>query len=73
MRTARITTEPFTCPSCVRKIEGALERTPGVTEASVLFNSSKVKVSFDESAVTARELAKVISDLGYPVLATKES
>ncbi len=73
MRTARITTEPFTCPSCVRKIEGALERTPGVTEASVLFNSSKVKISFDEATVTARELAKVISDLGYPVLATKES
>ncbi|MEO6789635.1 MAG: heavy-metal-associated domain-containing protein [Ornithinibacter sp.] len=71
MRTARLTTEPFTCPSCVKKIEGALERTTGVTDATVLFNSNKVKVSFDETQVSADELAAVVSGLGYPVLATK--
>ena len=71
MRTARLTTEPFTCPSCVRKIEGALERTPGVTDVAVLFNSNKVRVTFDEDAVTATELAQVVTGLGYPVLATK--
>ena len=71
MRTARLTTEPFTCPSCVKKIEGALERITGVTDATVLFNSNKVKVSFDETQVSADELAAVVSGLGYPVLATK--
>lgn len=71
MRTARLTTEPFTCPSCVKKIEGALERTTGVTDATVLFNSNKVKVSFDETQVSADELAAVVSGMGYPVLATK--
>ena len=71
MRTARLTTEPFTCPSCVKKIEGALERTTGVTDATVLFNSNKVKVSFDETQVSADELAAVVSGLGYPVLATR--
>ncbi len=71
MRTARLTTEPFTCPSCVKKIEGALERTPGVEDASVLFNSNKVKVTFDEGTVSANELAEVVTGLGYPVLATK--
>ena len=71
MRTARLTTEPFSCPSCVKKIEGALERTAGVQDASVLFNSNKVKVTFDEGQVSAEELAKVVTDLGYPVLATK--
>jgi len=71
MRTARLTTEPFSCPSCVKKIEGALERTAGVQDASVLFNSNKVKVTFDEGQVSAEELAKVVTDLGYPVLTTK--
>lgn len=71
MRTARLTTEPFTCPSCVKKIEGALERTPGVAEATVLFNSNKVRVTFDPNSVTAAELAEVVTGLGYPVLATK--
>ena len=71
MRTARLTTEPFTCPSCIKKIEGALERTPGVEDASVLFNSNKVKVTFDEDTFSATELAEVVTGLGYPVLATK--
>jgi copper chaperone CopZ len=71
MRTARLTTEPFTCPSCIKKIEGALERTPGVTDATVLFNSNKVKVTFDEETVSAGALAEVVSGLGYPVLSTK--
>jgi copper chaperone CopZ len=71
MRTARLTTEPFTCPSCVKKIEGALGRTPGVEDVSVLFNSNKVKVTFDEDQVSANELAEVVTGLGYPVLATK--
>lgn len=71
MRTARLTTEPFTCPSCVAKIEGALTRTDGVEQAKVLFHSSKVKVTFDENTVSAPELAAVVTKLGYPVLKTK--
>ncbi|WP_347353449.1 heavy metal-associated domain-containing protein [Intrasporangium sp.] len=71
MRTARFTTEPFSCPSCVRKIEGVLEHTPGVTDARVLFNSNKVRVSFDPDSVTPGELAEVVTSLGYPVLTTK--
>ena len=71
MRTAKLTTEPFICPSCVRKIEGALERTPGVQDVAVLFNSNKVKVTFNEDEVTASELAHVVTGLGYPVLSTK--
>lgn len=71
MRTVKLTTEPFTCPSCVRKIEGVLGRTAGVEQVSVLFNSSKVKVTYDEGTVTADQLARTLTDLGYPVLASK--
>ena len=69
MTTVTFRTEPFTCPSCIKKIEGAVSRIEGVAEVSVLVNSSKVKVTLDESAVTAEAVARTITDLGYPVTA----
>ncbi|PIC70033.1 heavy metal-binding protein [Sporosarcina sp. P16b] len=65
--------EPFSCPSCVKKIEGALSRAKGVQRVKVLFHSSKVRVEFDESIVEANELQELISKLGYPVLNKKVS
>ncbi|MFE8697532.1 heavy-metal-associated domain-containing protein [Cytobacillus sp. FJAT-53684] len=73
MKTATYQLEPLTCPSCVKKIEGTLKKQPGVSEARVLFHSSKVKTSFDETIVNAKELNTIIEKLGYPVLASKES
>lgn len=71
MRTVKFETEPFICPSCIKKIEGVVGRVEGVASVKVLFNSSKVKVAFDEDAVSAKSLAQTITDLGYPVIATK--
>lgn len=71
MQTATFRTESFTCPSCIKKIEGTLQRKAGVTSAEVKFNASKVNVEFDETQTTAAELAHLIADLGYPVLSTK--
>lgn len=65
--------EPLTCPSCVKKIETALDRTDGVEATKVLFNSSKVRVEFDDEKTNAETLAEVIEGLGYPVLKTKVS
>lgn len=65
--------EPLTCPSCIKKIEGALNRMDGVVEAKVLFNSGKVRAQFDESKITADEIAKTVAGLGYPVISQKVS
>lgn len=65
--------EPFSCPSCVKKIEGTLSRVKGVQQVKVLFHSSKVRVEFDESIVEASELQELIIKLGYPVLNQKVS
>lgn len=70
MRTAKLTTEPFSCPSCVTKIENMLTKTPGVSEAKVMFNSSRVNVVFDEDETSAEALAQAVTKLGYPVLKT---
>ncbi len=71
MRTVKFQTEPFTCPSCVKKIESVIGKKDGVDLTQVMFNSNKVKVGFDESRITAEEIATAITDLGYPVLSQK--
>ncbi|OZU88947.1 heavy metal-binding protein [Virgibacillus indicus] len=71
MKTVKFQLEPLTCPSCIKKIEGKLGKMNGVGETKVMFNSSKVKATFDAEQVTAEELQKTIEKLGYPVLSSK--
>ncbi|CAH0345788.1 heavy-metal-associated domain-containing protein [Bacillus sp. CECT 9360] len=71
MKTVKFQMEELTCPSCIKKIEGALSKQKGVKEAKVLFSSSKVKVVFDEAVVTTEHLKDIVQKLGYPVLETK--
>lgn len=63
--------ETLTCPSCTAKIQGMLKKTKGVEEGEVLFNSSRVKVSFDESVITSEEIKDKIDRLGFEVLSEK--
>ncbi|WP_099332333.1 cation transporter [Actinomyces minihominis] len=70
-QTITLTTEQFTCPSCVAKIEKTLDRTPGVLESKVRFTSNKVEASIDEAVTDANTIADIVSGLGYAVLKTK--
>ena len=63
--------ETLTCPSCSIKIEGALRKTKGVEEVEVLFNSSKAKVTFDESIISQDDIKDIIEGLGYRALKVK--
>lgn len=63
--------ETIACPSCIMKIEGVLKKTAGVEETEVLFNSSRVKVSYDEAVTNSDAIKKIISKLGYTVLSEK--
>ncbi len=60
--------EELVCPMCAQKIETALKKAPGVTDASVLYNASKAKVEFDESRITLDQLKEIITGLGYVVI-----
>ncbi|MFC6295248.1 heavy-metal-associated domain-containing protein [Lactiplantibacillus daoliensis] len=64
--------DTLTCPSCMTKIQKALEKQAGVQTVKVLFNASKVKVSFDETVTTGETLADVVTELGYTVKQVKE-
>ena len=61
----------LTCPSCMTKIQKAVENQDGVSNVKVLFNAGKVRADFDESKTSADKLAQVITDLGYEVLKVK--
>ncbi|NLK05991.1 MAG: metal-binding protein [Spirochaetales bacterium] len=69
MKKITIQLETLTCPSCMQKIENATKALQGVQKESVkvLFNSSKVKLDFDDSAITAEAIAQAITTLGYEV------
>lgn len=73
MATARFTTAPFTCPSCVKKIETNVGKLNGVQSVSVMFNSNSVKVNFDNWLLSAQEIGTLIEKLGYPVDSIKVS
>jgi copper chaperone CopZ len=68
MKTIKFQLEVLTCPSCINKIEGVLNREAGVENAKVMFNSSKVKVDYNEEKTDPDKLAGLIEKLGYPVI-----
>ena len=57
----------MTCASCVRRIEKALTKVPGVQEASVNLATEKARVAFDPGMVTLDDLKKAVENAGYGV------
>lgn len=69
MKKATLNLETLTCPSCLQKINNALKGLDGVDKDSVnvMFNSSKVKVDFDETKIKVEDITKSIDKLGFEV------
>lgn len=63
--------EPFTCPSCIKKIENTVGKVDGVEKVQVMFNSGRVRVEFDAATTTADTVQDILVKLGYPVLSKK--
>lgn len=53
------------CTSCSMNIDGELEDTEGVKEASTNYASQKTEVTFDEEKVAEEKIISVIEGLGY--------
>jgi copper chaperone len=69
VKTATLQLETLTCPSCLQKIEGAVKGLDGVDKdtVKVMFNSSKVKLSFNEDQITIDQIENAITNVGYEV------
>ncbi|HLI51855.1 MAG TPA: heavy metal translocating P-type ATPase, partial [Thermomicrobiaceae bacterium] len=57
--------EGMTCASCVRRVERALLKVPGVDEASVNLATEQAKVHFDAGSVTTDQLQAAVEKAGY--------
>jgi copper ion binding protein len=70
MQKATIQLEALTCPSCMQKIENAVKSLNGIEKESlsVSFNSSKVKVNFDDEKISIEDIEGAIDKLGYEVI-----
>ena len=71
MTTKTYQLDTLTCPSCTAKIEGMLKKTEGIEKSEVLFNSSRVRVTFDDSKMNSETIKSRINKLGFDVLSEK--
>ena len=53
------------CTSCAFNIDGELEDTDGVKEASTNFAKAQTEVQFDVDKVNSEEIVKLIKKVGY--------
>ncbi|MEQ8665616.1 MAG: heavy metal translocating P-type ATPase [Rhodospirillales bacterium] len=54
------------CAGCIRKIEKALHDTPGVARARVNLSTRRLVVDWTPSAIRARDLIDIVTELGFP-------
>ncbi len=71
MKKITLQLEQLTCPTCVTKIQNILDATEGLTNAKVLFNSSKVKAEMDETVLSPDDVVHLIEALGFEVQSVK--
>ena len=57
--------DELSCPSCVPKIEKALNALPGVEKAAVRFNTGKIEIEHDPSQSSVEALVEAVRSTGY--------
>lgn len=55
------------CTSCAMNIDGELEDTEGVIEASTNYAKAHTEVKFDNEKISSEKLALIIEKVGYKV------
>jgi Cu+-exporting ATPase len=55
----------MTCASCVARVERALKKVPGVTEASVNLATESARVSYAPSGQTEAQIRRAVRNAGY--------
>ncbi len=57
--------DELSCPSCVAKIEKALQGLPGVETAQVRFITGRIEVEHDPQLATVDALVQAVRRTGY--------
>ena len=65
MKKVELNIKGMHCNSCVMLIKDALDETKGVSDAKVDLKKNNAVVSFDEKAVTEKQIIEIIKKEGY--------
>lgn len=65
LKTTILRSSDLNCPSCINKIESALNAMDGVASSEVKFNSGRIVVEHDPAKVRASALVKAVASAGY--------
>ena len=68
VRVETLKIEGMTCAACVRAVEKAVGKVPGVASVAVNFATEKAQVSFDPGAVRLSDIKAAVGDAGYKAL-----
>ena len=71
LRTATLAINGMTCASCPLTVKKVLKKQPGVSDASVDYKLQIAQVKFDPEKIQPEQLAKAVSDYGFPATVTK--
>ena len=66
MKTVTLDVQNMTCKFCPITVRKALEKVPGVTEATASFKTKTATVSFDPTKTNVQALIKATANAGYP-------
>jgi P-type Cu+ transporter len=58
----------MTCASCVRRVEKALQKVPGVESASVNLATEQANVSYDPAQASAAQIQSAVENAGYGIV-----
>ena len=63
----------MTCINCQTRIQNALKKQPGITQATVSYETGTADVFYDPSMISLEQIQGLIDDLGYSVSTQKAS
>lgn len=58
----------MSCISCASKIEAELNKTDGISDAQVTYNTSKAQVSYIDEKIDVQKIHNIVKELGYDAI-----
>ncbi len=68
---ATLEVKGMTCSACPLTVKQLLKKQPGVSEAGVDLKTQTALVKFDPDKIQPEQLAKAVSDIGFPTTVKK--
>lgn len=73
MKSKTLKIEGMTCAACVRRVERAVAKLEGVSEAAVNLATETLKVSFEEDKLSLNDVEAAVDKAGYKAISTVKS